>query len=384
MNLEKLRALLDISNREKFFQEILGKLKDLDKLDYFSYKKFETSEGIIPIIFIAKTLDEDKIKHVKMFVGAQHNEYNGLFGILEFLEMIKTQKIAISDILIDEQALIFAPLMNPYGFLNPSRHNKSGYYLKNGSNLNRFWRRLFVPDYQHIENDGLQYKIPEHAMIIKNILDRYLKNEETDIYILDFHETSLLYRIPRELSMNLDPFYKFDHWLKEEFIQNIIDLYDIKYYRKPLFYKCNRSADHNHINLTEKQINLVFGKINDYMVKNKEKLAFYFCYSNKSEEFCKRLATIVYNNLKDILWETKYPAFDHNFHDHGCFVKTNDATSRKDIFCVELESQKQFFNLFEEIEKSKTDPVYFDNKLKSINKSLDLVIETIKQMIILF
>jgi len=384
MKPDTLQKILDPNERKKLFSDIIEELKELDKFDYISYRSFDTKEGMIPAIFIAKSLEPQDVKHVKMFIGAQHNEYNGLFGILRYLRMIKNEEINISDILIDDQILIFLPLMNPYGFLKPSKHNKSGYYLKNGSNLNRFWRRLFVPDYLHTEYDGLRYKIPEHAAIIKNILDSYLEKEDINIYILDFHETSLLYRFPRELSLELTPYYKFNHWLKEGFIQNIMDLYNIKYYRKPLFYKCNRSADHNHINLTAKQIDTVFEKIHDYMVKNKEKLAFYFCYSNRSEEFCKRLANKVYNNLKDILWETKSPAFDHDYHDHGCFVKTSDATPRGRVICVELESEKQFFDLFEEIEKSKTDPDYFENKLKRIDISLKLAVESIKRLITLF
>jgi hypothetical protein len=51
---------------------------------------------------------------------------------------------------------------------------------------------------------------------------------------------------------------------------------------------------------------------------------------------------------------------------------------------MEIESHKQFFNIFDEIEKSKTDPNYFDDKLKSINISLELVVESIKVMIKLF
>ena len=48
---------------------------------------------------------------------------------------------------------------------------------------------------------------------------------------------------------------------------------------------------------------------------------------------------------------------------------------------MELESQKQFFNLFEEIEASKNDPEYFGEKLEFITLSLTLVKKTIKTMI---
>ena len=61
------------------------------------------------------------------------------------------------------------------------------------------------------------------------------------IHILDIHETSLLYKFPRELSLELKEkslYYKFDHWLKEGIFRNILDLYYIRYL-EPLFMKCN-------------------------------------------------------------------------------------------------------------------------------------------------
>ena len=93
--------------------------------------------------------------------------------------------------------------MNPYGFLNPSKDNKSGYYLKNSSNLNRFWRRTFAPEYKNFNDDQIEYPIPEHAKIVKKILNKYWVKEDIPIYVLDFHETSLLERIPKELNREL-------------------------------------------------------------------------------------------------------------------------------------------------------------------------------------
>ncbi|MFX0106396.1 MAG: hypothetical protein ACFE75_13035, partial [Candidatus Hodarchaeota archaeon] len=211
-------------------------------------------------------------------------------------------------------------------------------------------------------------------------------NKEIFIYILDFHETSLLERFPIELGTNLNAFYKFDHWLKEGMVLNIIKLYSIPYYRKPLFFKCNPSADHTHLNLTHKQFEVFFEKLHDYMVKNqgKGKLPFYFCYSDKSRDYCLKLANKVYNHLKEKLWETYFPAFDHYFHDHGCLVRMSDATSRLRVYSMELESQKHFFNIFEEIKKSKSDPNYFKKKLNLIDVSIELALKAINEMIELF
>ncbi|MFX1419587.1 MAG: hypothetical protein ACFE9N_11765 [Promethearchaeota archaeon] len=386
MNIEILKALLNISNRNILFTEILSELEQVKILDYTNYQIYETSEGIIPLIKISKNSKIEDLKYVKVFVGAQHNEYNGLFSILKFFKLIMEDKIKISDFLRSDQILFFLPLLNPYGFLNPNRNNKFGYYLKNGTNLNRFWRRAFTPEFNNGMKDLNDFQTPDQVIIVKELLQKYWDNEDIHIYILDFHETSLLERFLIELSTNLNPFYKFDHWLKEGIVLNIISLYGIPYYRKPLFFKCNPSADHTHLNLTHKQFEIVFEKLHDYMKKNQGqgKLPFYFCYSDKSKDYCLKLANKVYKNLKEKLWETYSPAFNHSFINHGCFVNMNDVTLRSNVYSMELESKKHFFNIFEEIDKSKSDHNYFESKLKSINISIDLALETIKEMIKLF
>ena len=92
----------------------------------------------------------------------------------------------------------------------------------------------------------------------------------------------------------------------------------------------------------------------------------------------------MYNKLKEKLWETYFPGFDHYFYDHGCFVRMSDATTRPRVYSMELESQKHFFNIFEEIQKSKLDPNYFVKKLNLIDVSIELALESIKEMIELF
>ena len=149
-------------------------------------------------------------------------------------------------------------------------------------------------------------------------------------------------------------------------------------------FKYNQSDNHTYLNLSLKQLKLVYNKLQQYITTNRGKLPFYFCYSDKSKDYCQKLAGNLYQKLNPFLWETYYPSFDHHFHDHGCFVKMSDATSRKYVYTMELESQKHFFNIFEEIEKSKLNPKYFENKLNYINLSLKLALEAIKEMIRLF
>ncbi len=383
MNIETLKALLDISNRKELYKKILNELEQVKNLNYTSYMIYECSESIIPVIKIAKNTNFDEINHVKIFIGAQHNEYNGLFSILKFFKLIREEQIKITEVLRSNQILFFLPLLNSYGFINPNKHNKSGYYLENGTNLNRFWCRAFAPEYKNGTIDLKDLSQPKQVIIVKQLLQKYWDKKDINLYILDFHETSLLERFPIELSINLNPFYKFDHWLKEGIVLNIIKLYGIPYYRKPLFFKCNSSADHTHLNLTQKQFESFLEKFHDYMSKNqgKGKLPFYFCYSDKSKDYCLKLAKMVYNILKDELWETYFPAFNHSFINHGCFVNMSNVTSRSNVYSMELESQKHFFNIFEEINKSKSDPKYFENKLHLIDVSIDLALEAIKVMI---
>lgn len=386
MNLETLEALIDISNRHILFKKILNKLVQVKNLDYTSYHIYKSSEGIIPLITVAKNSKIDEIKYVKIFIGAQHNEYNGLFSILKFFKLIQEGQLQIKQLVRKDQILFFLPLMNPYGFLNPNKNNKSGYYLKNGINLNRFWCRAFVPEYKNRMKELNETQTPEQVIIVKELIQKYWDKQDINIYILDFHETSLLGRFLFELSTNLNQFYKFDHWLKEVMILNIIKLYDIPYYRKPLFFKKNPSANHTHLNLTYNQFETVLQKLKDYRLRNQAqgKIPFYFCYNDKSKNYCLKLATKVYYNLKEKLWETYSPAFNHKFIDHGCFVNMGDATHRSNVYSMELESQKHFFNIFEEIDNSKSDPDYFENKLRFIDVSIELALEAIKIMINLF
>ncbi|MFO7794791.1 MAG: hypothetical protein R6W84_01465, partial [Promethearchaeia archaeon] len=252
MELETLKDLLDIDKRELLFSKTLSKLKSFANLNYIEYDEGKTKEGVVPCLKLSMEKKIKGKKYLKVFVGAQHNEYNGLFGIIEFLDDLREGNIRWEKIGRFDQDIIFFPLMNPYGFLNPSKTNKSGYYLKDGSNLNRYWRKTFVPDSPYSDKDANGHPIPENARYVKETLQKYWENEKISIYLLDFHETSLLEKYPRNLINNLRKksiTYKFDHWLKEGIILNIMKLNEIRYFRRPLFRKCTPSANHDHINL---------------------------------------------------------------------------------------------------------------------------------------
>ncbi|TXT57207.1 MAG: hypothetical protein BAJALOKI1v1_1840004 [Promethearchaeota archaeon] len=383
MKLQILQKLLDPSQREDLFHKLLKSFERFSALDNIKYMQFKTPEGDLPCI-ICRNNDISKTRSLKVFVCAQHNEYNGLFATLQFFENIIDGHLSLDTILDQQQDLIFFPLMNPYGFLHPSNQNKSGYYLKNGTNLNRYWRRAFAPESPLSKHDCMGYPLPAHTQFVRSTLKPYWDVPTIKIMLLDFHETSLFERFQMDLFQNLHEksiTFKFDHWLKEGILFNIIKLYNIPYYRKPLFYKCSPSADHSHIKLSMKQLDIVSEKLEEYYAKNKDKLSFYFCYSDKCKDYCQDMANKVYEKLKYLLWDTYFPAVSHRFHDHGCFVKMSDATSRENVYTMELESEKHFFNLHEEIQKSKEEPNYFENKLEKINTAEKLALESIKEML---
>ncbi|MFX0176518.1 MAG: hypothetical protein ACFE85_09840 [Candidatus Hodarchaeota archaeon] len=384
MNEETLNKLLTIPKRNGLFKEIVNEFRGVNNIEKLKHREFNTKDGIVPVITLGNEVKSNDVKVIKIFIAAQHNEYNGLFGILEFFKELIKGELKVEDYLKNDQILFFFPLMNPYGFLNPNNENKSGYFLKNGKNLNRFWRRTFAPEYKNNEVDLDNINMPEQTYIVKSILEKYWVKKRIKLYFMDFHETSLLERYMLKLSRNLNSesyTYKFTHWIEERIIYNIIKLYNIQYSSTPLFKKCSTSINHSHLNLSAKQIELVYEKLLEYIVLNIRKLPFYFCHSNNTDEYCVNLAQKVYNKLKDKLWETRFLTFDHNFQDHGCFIKMSDATTRNHVYAMELESQKQFFNIFKEIEKTKTQSNYFEEKLNDINISIELVKSTIIEMI---
>lgn len=388
MEIETLKSLLDVHHRDNLFDKILSKLEKFSEFKNIKYEEFKLDgEKSIPCLKLSTENDLKEIKYTKVFTAAQHNEYNGLFAILEFLEDLTENHINSQKIFRRDQDIIFFPLLNPYGFIYPRKDNKSGYYLENGTNLNRYWRKTFAPESPYSKKDANGYPIPEQSKYVKRVLQKYWDRKDIGIYLLDFHESSLLDRYPRDLLNNLKKnsiTYKFDHWLKEGIILNIMKLYNIRFSITPLFTKCSPSADHDHINLTLRQMNIIYKKLKDYFSRNQDKLAFYYCYSTKSKNFCQKLARIIYQKLSDIVWETYYPSFDHSFVQHGCFVLMSDATSRQRVYTMELETDKQFYDIFEEREKSKNDPNYFKNKLTEMNKGIKLAKESIKQMIGMF
>jgi hypothetical protein len=84
--------------------------------------------------------------------------------------------------------------------------------------------------------------------------------------------------------------------------------------------------------------------------------------------------------LKEILWETTFPSFNHNSAEPGCLVDLSDTSIRRGVYSMELESEKLFFNIFDEINMARISPDYANNKIKKFSKSIQLVVDSIKTM----
>jgi hypothetical protein len=371
-----LNKLLNPEDRKDLLDDIFKKLESLSSSEIIELEFLEISTGRIPVITINKLNDLSQIERVFLFTGAQHNEYNGLFGQIAFLSELSANNSI--DLLPQNSAIVLFPLMNPYGFLNPRRDNKSGYYLKSGANLNRCWRRTFIPNFVENNEEVDLNPIPENSMAFKYFIQKYW-DREIELYIVDFHETSLFRRFSEDMAKNLNAFYKFEHPYQMWTVQYLTKYEDLPK-REPLFVKPSQCIDHLHFNLNINQGEKLREDFKKAWEKNKDKLPFYYVFTRKSKDFCKSIAKKVQDNLKDILWDIRKPAHQH-VANHGCIVCLGYSTSRPKTYTCELEVDKQFFNLFEEAEKCNSDKAYFTKKLKNINITVEIVKETIKQAI---
>ncbi len=374
-----LNKLLIPQERKKLLNEIFNKLELFNKSDFVELEYLKISDGKIPVLTINKPKSLDQLKRVFIFVGSQHNEYSGLFGMISYLtESVSTNN---SELLLKDKIntmMIFFPLMNIYGFLNPRPDNKSGYYLKNGDNLNRYWRNTFIPNYIEKDEDNNPYIIPENALVFKNFIQEYWERD-LEIFLIDFHETSLLRRFTEDMVKNLNAFYKLEHYYKMWIVEYLVKRENLPK-REPLFVKPHPDLDHHHFNITINQGEQLRENLKVAWEKNKDTLPFAYIYNYKSGDFCRSIARNVQSKLKDLIWDIRQPAFLHP-EDHGCFVCLGHSTQRPKTFTFELECDKQFFNLLEEIEKCKSNQVYFNKKIDNVNKTIEIVRETIKAVV---
>ena len=376
-NEEFLSKILNPEARKELLEEIFGLFESYSSSNLINLEYLEISDGKIPVLTFNKPQNLTQIKRVLIFVASQHNEYSGLFGQIAYLQEISSEN---SELVPKDPGtmMIFFPLMNPYGFLNPREDNKSGYYLNNGANLNRFWRKTFIPNYLEDEQEVASQQLPENCVVFKKYMEDYW-DREIEIFLFDFHETSLFRRYSEDMAVNLNAFYKFEHEYKMWIVQYLTRLEDLPK-REPLFVQPGQCIDHHHFNLNINQGEKLLGDFRKAWESNRDKIPFFYIYNSKSRDFCSSIAHRVQEELKDVMWDVRKPSNNH-LHNHGCFVCLGHSTTRPNTFTCELELDKQFFNLFEEIDKCNNDQSYFNKKLENINREIEIVKETIKQIV---
>jgi len=377
---EILNKLLSPDKRNDLLNEIYRRLESINESDFVELEYLNITDGKIPVLTVNKPQSLEQLKKVLILVGAQHNEYSGMYGQISYLtELVSSSNRRLFPLNQKQSMMIFFPLMNPYGFLNPKLDNKSGYYLENGHNLNRYWRKLFITNYIEKDEETDPYIMPDNALVFKNFLHDYWERE-IEIFLIDFHETSLFRRFSLDLVKNLNAFYKLDHHHKMWIVEYLIKKEDIPK-REPFFVKPHSCINHHHFNITINQGEQLKENFIKAWDRNKDKLPFGYACNYKSGDICKVIAQKVQSNLRNIIWDIRKPTFIHP-EDHGCLVCMGHSTRRPNTYIFELELDKQLFNLFEENEKCKRDQNYFNKKIENINSTIDIVVETIKQAVL--
>lgn len=296
-------------------------------------------------------------------IGAQHNEFNGTFGILDFLSADKVS------LLKQWQegtggGFCFIPILNLTGFLEPIVENKWGYYVKgvqnskvatqNWANCNRFWDKILELDiFEQFEND-----IPEENRIVGELLykSRYADSfPQAPLIVLDFHETSLPYRTRKEMAQN----FNLDYAVNDSWIRKLTFEDALSYGKLPFTSEIN-------LKIIEDVKSALF-KMNSTI----EDTTFYFCfYSPYSEEMAKFIDQRLQKKFAPYLWYAHRRTVSHGRKIDGCFVSAN--MSHPWMSALEIEMRKCFFNLEEERAQYEKNAFYGKKLLKILRMNTEL------------
>lgn len=360
---KRFKMLLTFELRTKLFNEIIAETKNIaaEITDLnLKYKEIQINEkDFIPVLFSEKKKPDGPLLTI---FSAQHNEFNGLFGVLKFL---KSDKIELLKRWMNKTkgGFVFFPILNPIGFLNPNKENKWGYYAtvdgkKIKINTNRFWDKTLG---YNIYNKNARFipiinrKIGAFLLELRNI-EQYPKSQ---LIILDFHETSLVYRYRREMEVKLTPKYQIDHWIKQWIIDSMLN-----YLNLPL----NTPLTNNIC----KKIRGALFRLNERM----DRKSFYFiCHSSSNENLAHFIDDKVENTFNNKLINTNTRSFLRPYVKQGCFVCASE--SRPEISGMAFEMRKTLYDFKEvslNVYKSKT---YRERIFKIMQLNRDISYEII-------
>jgi hypothetical protein len=331
-----IEKLLYPQQRINLFLKIANILqKKADSLQ-INYKKLRLNDSnYIPVIF------QRKLNPSAPFIliqGAQHNEYNGTFGIIDYLNSKSVDSI-LEWCKNTGGGFCFIPILNVKGFLNPNRENKWGYFTTNPErinndeinlNTNRFWDKTI--DYK-ILNDS-KYNIPEENRLLGNFLLNLREVRDmpnSKFIILDFHETSLPYRFRKDMEIKFDIDYSIrDHWLKGWVLETAL-----LYKNVPFINKVSKPV-----------VKLVRDALSNLNKNIDLKTMYFLLFTPHSRKFAQYISNKVENRYKAKLWfSTKY-CFYHKYPLNGCYCTAN--MNRPWINAIEIEARKIFFDLEKE------------------------------------
>ncbi|TFF89548.1 MAG: hypothetical protein EU549_00115 [Promethearchaeota archaeon] len=334
-----IRQLLYSELRADLLQKISNSLQKIASSLEINYIELLLDDSrFIPIIFHKKT---NPASPFILIQGAQHNEYNGTFGIIKFLYSKQSESL-LRWCEITGGGFCIIPILNVRGFLNPTKENKWGYFTKRPEymkkdkikiNTNRYWDKTI--DYEILNNS--KSELPEENRLIGNFLlklRKVKKNPRSQFIILDFHETSLPYRFRKQMELRFNRDYSIkDHWLKRWILDTALLYKGIPFTTK----------------ITKQVVELVKNALYELNKEIDEKTFYFLLYTPYSGSFAKYVSDKVEMQFKSRLWfSTKY-YFYHKYPLNGCYCTAN--MNRPWLKALEIEARKIFFNLQEEREK---------------------------------
>ncbi|MBD3230059.1 MAG: hypothetical protein GF329_17910 [Candidatus Lokiarchaeota archaeon] len=364
-----IKHLLYPELRADIFHKISSSLRKIADSLEINYKELKLENSmVIPIIF------HKKINAASPYIliqGAQHNEYNGTFGIMDYLYSGKVRAL----LRLCERTgggFCFIPILNVRGFLNPIKENKWGYYTKRPEymnidkikiNTNRYWDKTIK--YETINN--LKSELPEENLKIGNFLleaRQVKKKPHAEFIILDFHETSLPYRFRKQMEMKFDTDYSIkDHWLKGWILETALLHKGIPFTNK----------------ISKKVVELVKNTLHELNKEIDEKSLYFLLYTPHSRLFARYVSDKVEKSFKSNLWfSTKY-CFYHKYPLNGCYCTAN--MKRPWLKAIEIEARKIFFNLQEERNKFETNKSYKHYLIKHLTLNSEIASKIIQSSI---